>query len=41
MTGGKAIRRIRMEYPRFRKPSVSQSESTLPGNRVLLAPAAE
>src|ERR1700683_1296121 len=41
MTGGKAIRGIRMEYARARKPSVSQSESTLPGNRVLLAAAAK
>ena len=39
MTGGEAIHGIRMEYARFREPSGSQSESTLPGNRAFLASA--
>src|ERR1700674_4109408 len=41
MTGGKAICGIRMEYSRGREPSVSQSESTCPGERAFLAAAAK
>ena len=41
MTGGKAIRGIRMEYARLREPSVSQSENTGPGDRACLTAAAK
>jgi hypothetical protein len=41
MAGGKAIRGIKMEYSRFREPSGSQSESTLPRKRAFLASGAK
>jgi hypothetical protein len=41
MTGGKASGGIGMEDTRFREPSSSQSEGTLPGDRAFLAAAAK
>jgi hypothetical protein len=41
MIGGEAHRGVRMEHSRLRKPSVGQSESTRPGDRVFLAAAAK
>src|ERR1700674_5983943 len=41
MTGGKANGGIGMEDTRFREPSSSQSEGTLPGDRAFLASAAK
>jgi hypothetical protein len=41
MTGGKASAGIGMEDTRFREPSSSQSEGTLPGDRAFLAAAAK
>jgi hypothetical protein len=41
MTGGKAIRGIRMEHARSREPSVSESEHSCPREPALLASAAK